>query len=169
LIYRTLRDLGVETKLINNTTPLDQLTDLDGLVIGGGPSLERTGNCKNYIKELDIPILGICLGHQLIAKVFGGEVGKGKMGGFAEVFVRIVKQDPLFEDLPEKLKVWASHNDEVKRIPEDLEILAKSDICEIEALRHKKKPIYGLQWHPEVYHTERGEDIYRNFIKICKK
>ena len=169
LIYRMLRDLNVETKLISNTTPVGELVDLDGLVIGGGPSLDRTGNCAEYVKMLEIPILGICLGHQLIAKTFGGKVGKGKIGGFAEVTIRIIKSDPLFDGLPKEIKVWASHNDEVKEVTNELNILAESEICKIEALKHKKRPIYGLQWHPEVYHTEYGKDIYKNFIEICKR
>ncbi len=169
LIQRTLRDLGAETKLVENTTPVEKLKDADGLVLGGGPSLDRTGNCELYLRELDVPILGICLGHQLIAKVFGGEVGRGEAGGYAEVKVRIVEDDEIFSGLPKELKVWASHMDEVKKLPEEFKKLAESDICSIEAMRHKKRPIYGVQWHPEVYHTERGEDFYRNFIEICRK
>ncbi len=169
LIYRTLRDLGVETKLIENTTPVEELKDLDGIVIGGGPSLDKTGNCEIYVKELDIPILGICLGHQLIAKVFGGEVGRGKAGEYSEVLVRVVEYDKLFEGLPNEFKVWASHMDEVKVMPKDFKLLAESDICKIESMRHKTKPIYGIQWHPEVYHSEYGTELYRNFVEICKK
>lgn len=169
LIHRTLRDLGVETKLVENTTPVEDLMDADGIVLGGGPSLERTGSCEEYLGEIDVPFLGICLGHQLMAKFFGGEVGKGETGGYAEVKVRIVEDDEIFDGLPDVIKVWASHADEVKKLPPDFKLLATSDICEIEAMRHKSKSVYGIQWHPEVFHTERGEDFYRNFIKICKK
>lgn len=169
LIHRTLRDLGVETKLVENTTPVEELKDVDGLVIGGGPSLDRTGNCEQYIRELDVPMIGICLGHQLIAKVFGGEVGKGSMGGYSEVEVRIIEQDDLFAGIPEKIKVWASHMDEVKELPESFKVLAESDICKIEAMKHKKRPLYGVQWHPEVYHSQYGVELYRNFVEICKK
>ncbi len=169
LIHRTLRDLGVESKLVDNTTPLDELRDVDGLVIGGGPSLDRTGNCREYVRELDIPILGVCLGHQLIAEVFGGEVGKGKVGGYSEVEIEVVAEDEIFEGIPQRFKAWASHMDEVRKLPDNFVKLAKSEICEIEAMRHKSKPIYGVQWHPEVYHTEYGVDFYRNFVKICKK
>lgn len=168
LIHRTLRDLGVETKLIQNTTPVEEI-DADGLVLGGGPSLDRTGNCEEYVKKLDIPILGICLGHQLIAKVFGGEVGRGKTGGYAEVEVEIVDRNELFEGFPERIKVWASHMDEVKKLPENFKILARSEICEIEAMRHEKKPIFGVQWHPEVYHSEYGVELYKNFVEICRR
>ena len=169
LIHRTLRDLGVESKLIENTTPVEKLKDLDGLILGGGPSLDRTGNCELYVKELDIPILGICLGHQLIAKVFDGEVGKGKVGEYAQVKVRIVEYNELFEGFPKEINVWASHMDEVKKMPADFKLLAESDVCKIEAMRHKAKPIYGVQWHPEVYHSEKGIELYKNFINICKK
>jgi len=169
LIQRTLREIGVETKLIENTTPIDELKSLDGLVIGGGPSLERTGYCELYLRQLDIPIIGICLGHQLIAKVFGGEVGKGSVGGYSEVRIRILEEDELFEGIPREIKVWASHMDEVKKLPENFRILAESDICKIEAMRHDKKPIYSVQWHPEVYHSQYGVELYRNFVKICKK
>lgn len=168
LIHRTLRDLGIETKLIPNTTPIEDLKDADGVVLGGGPSLDRTGNCEMYVKELEIPILGICLGHQLIAKVFGGEVGRGKMGGYAEVRVEVVEYDEIFEGIPRAFKVWASHMDEVKRIPDEFKILARSEICDVEAMRHGDRLIYGVQWHPEVYHTEYGIEFYRNFVRICK-
>ena len=169
LIHRTLRDMGVETRLIQNTTPVDELRDLDGLVIGGGPTLERVGNCREYVKELDMPILGICLGHQLIAEVFGGKVGKGQMGGYAEVAVRILQDDPLFDGFPEEIKVWASHMDEVKELPDNFIRLAESDICRVEAMRHENKPIYGVQWHPEVYHSQYGNELYRNFVEICRR
>ncbi len=169
LIHRTLRELEVETKLVDNTTPVEELKDVDGLVIGGGPSLERTGKCDQYIKELDIPIIGICLGHQLIAKIFGGEVGKGSVGGYSEVRVRILEDDELFTGIPRNIKVWASHMDEVKKLPSSFKVLAESDICKIEAMRHKNRPLYGVQWHPEVYHSEYGVELYRNFVEICRK
>ncbi len=169
LIHRTLRDIGVESKLIENTTPLEKLKDADGVVLGGGPSLEKTGNCKIYIKELTVPILGICLGHQLIAKIFGGKVGRGKVGGYSEVRIRLVDQDELFENMSKEFKVWASHMDEVKVLPSNFKLLAESDICKVEAMRHKNKPIYGVQWHPEVYHSEYGVELYENFVKLCKK
>ena len=169
LIQRTLRELGIDAKLIDNTTPLEELRSVDGLVIGGGPSLERVGLCREYIKELDLPILGVCLGHQLLAEVYGGKVGKGKIGGYSEVLVKIVEDDELFEGIPKQIKVWASHMDEVKKMPGEFKLLAKSDICNVESMRHKRKVIYGVQWHPEVYHTEYGTKLYENFIRICKK
>ncbi len=171
LIYRTLRDLEVETRLISNNTSLDSLEklDLDGLIIGGGPSIERTGNCREYIQNLDIPILGICLGHQLIAETFGGKVRRGEMGGYAEVYVRIVAYDELFEGFDKQIRVWSSHADEVYVMPDEFKLLATSEICDIEAMRHIRRPLYGIQWHPEVAHTQFGEETYQNFLKICKR
>ncbi len=171
LIYRTLRDLGVETRLISNETLPENLEkiELDGLVIGGGPSVDRSGYSMEYIRNLDIPILGICLGHQLISMAFGGEVRRGEKGGFAEVEIRIVEENDLFHGFGERIRVWASHADEVSFMPEDFKLLATSDICEVEAMKHVTKPIYGVQWHPEVAHTEKGEETYRNFVLICKK
>jgi GMP synthase (glutamine-hydrolysing) len=104
-----------------------------------------------------------------MAKVFGGEVGKGSMGGYSEVKVRIVEDDELFSEIPREITVWASHMDEVKKLPEGFRRLAESDICKIEAMRHEKKPLYGVQWHPEVYHSQFGVELYRNFVEICKK
>lgn len=168
LIHRTLRDLGVESKLIDNTTPVEEI-DADGLVIGGGPSIEKSGRSVEYVRELDIPILGICLGHHIIAKAFGGEVGRGSVGGYAEVEVTILDQDELFRGFPEKIRVWASHMDEVKRMPDDFELLATSEVCRVEAMKHRTEPIFGVQWHPEVYHSQYGEEVYRNFIEICRR
>jgi len=83
--------------------------------------------------------------------------------------LKILKQDVLFEGVPEKSIVWESHNDEVTRLPSVFEILAESENCKIQAMKHRDKPFYGLQFHPEVEHTEYGEQVFRNFIKICKR
>lgn len=169
LIQRMLRDLDVETKLIPNDTDVNELRDVDGLVLGGGPDIARSGNSELYLDELDVPILGICLGLHIIAKHYGGEVGKGNIGGYAEVEIELLKNDELFDGIPEKFTVWASHADEVKRIPKNFIHLAKSDICNFEAIKHPEKPVYGVQWHPEVYHSSFGEEVYINFINICKR
>ena len=169
LIHRTLRDLEVESKLISNETPPEELRDVDGLVLGGGPTMERAGNSFLYLDALEVPILGICLGLHIIAKHFGGEVKQGEVGEYSEVEIRLLEENELFEGIPESFTVWASHADEVKRIPEGFIHLARSDVCEYEAIKHPERPIYGIQWHPEVYHSEYGEEIYKNFIKICKK
>ena len=79
------------------------------------------------------------------------------------------KEDEIFNDVPKKSIVWESHNDEVTKIPKDFIILANSESCKIQAMKFKKRGFYGLQFHPEVEHTEYGEQIFKNFVKMCKK
>ena len=83
--------------------------------------------------------------------------------------LKITKQDEIFEGVPEKSIVWLSHNDEVTKIPLDFDLLASSENCKIQAMKHKEKLYYGLQFHPEVEHTEYGEQIFKNFVKICER
>ena len=170
LIHRALRDLGVESRLVPNTTPVDELLagEPDGLVLSGGPSIERIGLCEKYIDEVDLPILGICLGHQVIARRFGAPIRRGEYGGYAEVEIEILDQDDLFKGLGPREIVWASHADEVASLPDEFICLARSEVCEFEAIKHKTRPLYGLQFHPEVAHTRKGNEILTNFIEVCR-
>ena len=167
LEHRTLRDMGVETDIVENTTPADEL-DADGLVLSGGPDVDDVGNCADYL-ELGVPVLGICLGMQAIAHVLDGEVGSGDYGGYADVTVEILSDDdPLVGSLAPETRVWASHADEVKRVPSGFERTAASDVCGVEAMSDEDRDLYGVQWHPEVAHTERGEEVFENFREICE-
>jgi GMP synthase (glutamine-hydrolysing) len=170
LIHRSVRDLDMDTKIVANTTPVEEILEeeSDGLILSGGPTMERAGICSEYVESIDLPILGICLGHQVIAKTFGGEVGSGSSGGYADIEVEIVEEDDLLKGLGPKTSVWASHADEVVRMPEGFTQLARSNICECEAMRHEERPIFGVQWHPEVAHTEKGEQLLMNFFEICE-
>lgn len=138
-------------------------------MLGGGPSIEKSGNCLEYAKNLSYPILGICLGHQIIAKAYGGEVGPAGAESYAQIEIAIKDEDDIFKGLGSSMKVWASHKDEVKKLPSNFRVLASSPICEIEAMKHEKRPIYGVQFHPEVYHTLGGEKLFGNFYEVCKK
>jgi len=171
LIHRTVRDLDIEVELVKNTLSVAEIQEKesDGLILSGGPSMERIGNCNQYVHELDLPILGICLGHQLIAKTYGGEVRTGKYGGYGRVEVEILEEDDILKNLGKKTMVWASHADEVSVLPPDFIRLARSNISEIEAIGHKTKPIFGVQWHPEVSHTEKGIELLENFLEICRE
>jgi GMP synthase (glutamine-hydrolysing) len=109
------------------------------------------------------------LGHQLIAEELGGEVGSGDYGGYAEVTVDIIdEEDPLVGSLAPSIRTWASHADEVKTVPPGFERTADSDICAVEAMADTDRDLYGVQWHPEVSHTERGEEVFENFRDICE-
>jgi len=167
LIRRAIRD-RVETDLISNETAPEKI-DADGLILGGGPTLERAGRCADYLKSLDIPILGICLGLQLMGTTFGGKVAPGTIGGYAEVDVEVLKENDILKGLAPKFKTWASHMDQVVQLPDQFEVLARSNVCEIEAMKHLTRPLYGVQWHPEVVHTEHGQELLDNFIAICKR
>ena len=170
LIHRAVRDLDQEVELMKNTSTLEEILakEPDGLILSGGPTIERAGNCSLYVREIDLPILGICLGHQVMAQAYGAPVGKGTYGGYAAVEIEIVEENDILKGIGPKTTVWASHADEVCLLPQDFIKLARSNICEVEAMKHKTKPLYGVQFHPEVSHTERGNDIFRNFFEVCR-
>ncbi len=164
LIHRAVRDLDQEVELMKNTSSIEEILakEPDGLILSGGPTLERAGNCAAYVKELNLPILGICLGHQVMALAYGGGVGTGAAGE-----IEILDEDDILKGLGPKTNVWASHADEVSSLPPDFTRLARSGICEVEAMKHRTKPLYGVQWHPEVSHTEKGNELFRNFFEVC--
>ncbi|MFB6199038.1 MAG: GMP synthase, partial [Halobacteriaceae archaeon] len=113
---RALQDLGVEAEILDNNTPANKI-DHDGIVLSGGPDIDAVGNCDMYL-ELDLPILGICLGMQVMAHVLDGTVESGEYGGYADVTVRIVDEsDPIVGPLAPTTQVWASHGDEVTTMP----------------------------------------------------
>jgi GMP synthase (glutamine-hydrolysing) len=174
--WRTLRDLDVETKIVPNTTAFMDIhkEKIDGLVLSGGApriGLEsKLGNCAEYLEKADVPVLGICAGHQFMARYFGGEVKPSNIPEFGKIELTLLMADvPLFESVPKKSIVWESHNDEVTRLPRGFVRLAESENCKIQAMYHTKKPFYGLQFHPEVEHTEYGEHIFKNFVQLCEK
>lgn len=166
LEQRALRDIGVDVDIIDNETPPEEI-DADGLVLSGGPDIDRIGNSPDYL-DLDIPVMGICLGMQIIASELGGIVGAGEYGGYADVTVEITDEnDPLVGSLAPETRVWASHADEVKEVPEGFNRTGKSDVCGVEAMSNPDEALFGVQWHPEVAHTEEGEVVFENFLEIC--
>lgn len=170
-IQRSLSYLDIPSELVDNSLCLEEISEKDpvGLIIGGGPSAEGAGNTIEYIKNCNVPILGICLGHQLIAKAFDGEVTSSDTESYAQVTINITDDEGLFEGLSPNMDVWSSHKDEIARLPDEFKIIADSNLCDIEAIKHKTKDIYGIQFHPEVHTTPRGDEIFMNFYNICKK
>ena len=171
--WRMLRDLEVETHIVPNTTLLQKLKrkDIHGLVLSGGaPRIGldgNLGNCAEYLDNADFPILGICAGHQFMARHFGGTVKPSKLPEFGQIKLTLcIDDDPLFIGVPKKSIVWESHNDEVKEAP-NFTVLAYSENCKIQAIKHIKKPFYGVQFHPEVNNTEFGKEILGNFVKVA--
>ena len=167
LEHRALRDMGVDVETIDNDTPPKDI-DADGLVLSGGPDMDRIGNCPDYL-DLDIPVFGICLGMQIMAAQLDGRVGAGDYGGYADVTGEILDaEDPLVGSLAPETRVWASHADEVKEVPTGFERTAKSDVCTVEAMSDTDRDLYGVQWHPEVAHTEEGDEVFENFLARCE-
>ncbi|WP_181685519.1 GMP synthase subunit A [Halorhabdus salina] len=167
LEQRALRELGIEVDLVDNTTPPEAI-EADGLVLSGGPSMDRIGNCPAYL-DLDVPIFGICLGMQIMASELDGRVGSGEYGGYADVTVEIRDDsDPLVGSLAPETRVWASHADEVRDVPSGFERTATSEVCDVEAMSDEGRDLYGVQWHPEVAHTERGQEVFENFRALCE-
>ena len=169
LILRKLRDMEIEAELIPNTTPPDTVgKECRGIILGGGPALERAGRCAEYL-DLGVPVLGICLGLHVIATARGGAVKKGTSGGYGAVTVEIQEHDEILSGYPDRISVWASHADEVSTVPSGFSVLAHSPICRVEAIAADNKPIYGIQWHPEVSHTVDGALLFENFSRICQE
>jgi GMP synthase (glutamine-hydrolysing) len=167
LEHRALRDLGVDTELIDNDVEPSEV-EADGIVLSGGPDMDRAGRSAEYL-DRDVPVLGICLGMQLIAEELGGSTGSGEYGGYADVTVEILDdEDPLIGSLAPETRVWASHADEVKTVPDGFTHTGTSDVCGIEAMSDTDRDLYGVQWHPEVIHTEQGEEVFENFVDICE-
>ena len=167
LEQRALRDLGVDSDLLDNDTPPSEI-DADGLVLSGGPDIDDRGRCAEYL-ELDVPVLGICLGMQAMAVDLGGEVGGGDYGGYADVTVEVLDdEDPLIGSLAPETRVWASHADEVTTLPDGFELTGRSDVCDVEAMSDTDRDCYGVQWHPEVAHTAEGTELLENFVAICE-
>jgi len=169
LIHRALRDLDIDVSMVPNSTPPEQISEgCRGIILGGGPTIERAGNSSLYL-DLGIPVLGICLGLHIIATKFGGNVQQGPRGGYGPIEVDICEHDDILSGYPEKINVWASHADEVVRIPNGFTRLAQSSICNAEAIALPEKHIYGLQWHPEVSHTFEGKRVFENFDRITRE
>ncbi len=115
-----------------------------------------------------VPILGICAGHQFMCTHFGGSIGPALKPEFGKAALHVLEEDEIFSGLPKQFQVWESHNDEVKSLPDDFEVLARTDDCPIEAVRQRSRPLFGLQFHPEVENTEHGYEIFQNFLKVVE-
>jgi GMP synthase (glutamine-hydrolysing) len=173
-IWRTLRDLDCESEIVAATTPLARVKNADGLVLSGGAmrlgkgELNAAGNCAELLDEFAGGIFGVCYGQQFIALHFGGTVGPAAKPEFGPIEIRVVEEDDLFRGFPKKFRAWASHNDEIKTAP-GFKLLASSADCKWHAFAHKSRLVYGTLFHPEVQHTERGEEVYANFLKALKR
>jgi GMP synthase (glutamine-hydrolysing) len=178
LIGRRVRENGVYSEIVpHDVTPeeirkLGENLNVKGMILSGGPSSVYEANAPRLnpqILQMGLPILGLCYGHQIIAQLSKGKVDSACCKEYGTAEVVIDKAVGVLKGLGKKEKVWMSHGDTVSNMPSDFEVLAHTENCPVAAFRHKQKPIYGLQWHPEVIHTENGAKMLRNFIfEVCK-
>ncbi|TRO49829.1 glutamine-hydrolyzing GMP synthase, partial [Candidatus Bathyarchaeota archaeon] len=178
LIGRRIREEGVYSEIVPHDIKLDEIEKLSkkfnikGIILSGGPASVYDLNAPKMdhrLLTINIPILGLCYGLQLIAKIFQGKVKSAICKEYGITYVSIDKPIGILEGLKKREKVWMSHGDTVYELPQNFEIIAHSKNCPIAAFKHIKKPIFGLQWHPEVIHTKNGSKMLHNFIfKVCK-
>tara|TARA_Y100000766_G_scaffold51295_1_gene41273 strand:- start:163 stop:1713 length:1551 start_codon:yes stop_codon:yes gene_type:complete len=175
LIARRIRELGVYSIIKPNNISLKTLKELKpkGIILSGGPESVHESTKLTMPKHLldsDIPILGICYGMQLLADYFGGKISQSSKKEFGPSSFTKVKNSKLFKgkNIPKKFNVWMSHSDKVIKLPRNFEVIGSSSNSEISAFSYEKLNIFGLQFHPEVTHTNHGKKILDNFcIKIC--
>lgn len=173
LIARKLRELNIYCEIHPFSISKEKLDELtpNGIILSGGPSSVYSDGAPipNFnVFELGIPILGICYGLQLIAYQLGGEVDKVAKREYGRASILITTDNKLFDGVKNNSIVWMSHGDALTKIPDNFEIIAYTENSPICAIRNEEKNIYGLQFHPEVHHTEYGKNILENFArKIC--
>jgi len=177
LIARRIRELNVYSEVIpHDASPRDikhhdERLDIKGLILSGGPTSvydEQAPRLDWRILRLGLPILGICYGHQLLAFISRGKVDRAKAKEYGIAIASIDRPIGVLKGLSEQEKVWMSHGDDVVALPKNYEVLAHTSNSPIAAFRHRERPIYGVQWHPEVTHTENGSLMLRNFVfEVC--
>lgn len=172
LISRRIREFGQTVMVVEPEDAIAQIIEKSpqGIIFSGGPASvfgKSSPSVDPKIYELNIPILGICYGQQLIAHQLKGDVKEGKIKEFGPAKLEKEKDSPLFEGLPDEFAVWMNHGDEVKKAPEGFKVLGKTKTIDVAAIADEKRKIYALQFHPEVVHTQFGEQILSNFLKIC--
>ena len=176
LIARRIRDLGVFSEIITpkNFIKLKEFKNVKGIILSGGPSTVTKNKFQSVPKEIfkkKIPILGICYGLQLIAKLFGGKIKSSKKKReFGRAFIFKKKSSLLTKNFYDSsTSVWMSHEDAVIRLPKNFTITASTKESKFTIIENSKDKIYGVQFHPEVTHTVNGKQIFINFLfKICK-
>jgi len=173
LIARRVREQNVFCQVVRHDLSAARVAELNpqGLLLSGGPASVYAPGAPQpdpKVFELDVPILGICYGMQLAARAHGGEVKPGKSREFGRKDLTVAAADPLLDGLPPTSVGWMSHGDQAEALGESFAPLAVTDTCRFAAVKHKTRPIYGLQFHPEVTHTAHGGKLLANFVRdIC--
>ena len=173
LIARRLRELSVYSEILPFDTPPAEITRRRpaGIILSGGPkSVSEDGapRCDRAVLEAGVPVLGICYGMQLMTDLLGGQVAPAPHREFGLATIHIQEKAPLFQSMPDELRVWASHGDFVAAPPPGFAVTATSANAPVAAMAAPEQQLYALLFHPEVAHTDRGTEILRRFaFDIC--
>ena len=171
LIARRVRELNVFCMVVRHDISAARVKELNpkGIIFSGGPmSVYDPGapTCDPAVFDLDIPVLGICYGMQLACHILGGTVGGGAhTREYGRATLTVSDPDTLFRAYPTESTVWMSHGDQVQTVSGDFLPLAATPTCAVAAVKHKSRPVYGIQFHPEVSHTPHGSQILANFLR----
>ncbi|GGB42041.1 glutamine-hydrolyzing GMP synthase [Virgibacillus dakarensis] len=174
LITRRIREFGVYSELHSHKLSADEIKQMNpsGIILSGGPHSvydENSFRCDEKIFDLDIPILGICYGMQLMTLHFGGKVEKAKNREYGKALIELSHDPLLFQETPNQQTVWMSHGDKVIEAPATFQIDATSYSTPIAAMSDPKRRLYGVQFHPEVRHSEYGNHLLKQFVfAVCQ-
>ncbi|HJO31972.1 MAG TPA: glutamine-hydrolyzing GMP synthase, partial [Nitrosopumilus sp.] len=173
LICRRIREFSVYAELVPFDISFEELQKLNpkGIIFSGGPSSVYSSDApvpESRIFDMNLPLLGICYGHQLIVNKYGGKVKRANKE-YGSSILTIDNNKDLLSDVGESVRAWMSHGDEAEEIPPGFQVIGHTEGAKAAAIASEEKSIYGIQFHPEVVHTEQGTEILKNFVlKVCK-
>lgn len=174
LIARRVRECSVYCEVLPFKTDIEKIKDKNpvGIILTGGPNSVYEDGAPSYTKELfelNVPILGICYGSQLMCHILGGSVSTADVSEYGKTEVNCDTHSLLFDGIDNKSICWMSHTDSMKKAPDGFKITASTDVCPIAAMENADKKLYAVQFHPEVEHTQYGREILHNFLyNVCK-
>jgi len=172
LICRRIREFSVYAELVPYDISYEELQKINptGIIFSGGPSSVYSSDApipENKIFDMNLPLLGICYGHQLIVNKYGGKVKRANKE-YGSSLLTVDNNEDLLNGIGESVRAWMSHGDEAEQIPEGFKIIGHTESAKAAAIASKEKSVYGIQFHPEVVHTEQGTEILKNFVlKVC--
>jgi GMP synthase (glutamine-hydrolysing) len=173
LIARRVREQSVYCTIVRHDITAARIAELapKGVILSGGPSSVYEDGAPQIdpaIFDLDIPILGICYGMQIACQALGGQVDNTPSREYGRAMCEFVDQDSIFRGLKDSEQVWMSHGDQVSQIADQFTVMARTSTCPYAAIRHKTRPVFGMQFHPEVTHTPHGGQMLHNFVReVC--
>ena len=174
LIARRVREAHVLSEIVPRSISAAEVKAMDpvGIILSGGPASVYSADAYDMdagILELGIPTLGICYGHQMIAHTLGGEVSRNDVAEYGRADLAVLEPSLLLHELPDEQVVWMSHRDAVTRAPVGFTVVAETPDSPVAAMEDRERGIFGVQFHPEVVHTGRGQEILKHFLyEACR-